>query len=304
MSGNTWLRPEKGNRLTAYLLIKITKHLGPRVASWLRGPATLYYAIFHPAVRRASWRYLTHLYNAGKLNRRPHPLMVLSHIYAYSTNVLDRILLISGRFDPTKIQYSGTEHLHDALQQGKGCILMGAHIGSFDALRHFGLTASVRFRMLMYRRFVGATSQLIETFAPNFNADIIELGQPDSMLTTVNALKQGQFVGILADRAHNQGRSLAIPFLGHKAPLPAGPFQLAALTGAPVVLVSALRQKNGSYHIACEPLLDTLLTNKTTASVKADPTPLMSRYAQWMEGLCQRHPFAWFNFFDFWEEGL
>lgn len=304
MSANTWLRPEKGNRLSAYLLIGITKHLGPRVTACLRGPATLYYALFYPTVRRASWRYLTHLYHAGKLDRRPHRLMILKHIYAYSTNILDRILLLSGRFDPDKIQCHGTEHLHAALQNGKGCILMGAHIGSFDALRQFGLMSSVRFRMLMYRRFVGATSQLIETFAPNFNADIIELGHPESMLTTVNALKQGQFVGILADRAHNQGRSLAIPFLGHKAPLPAGPFQLAALTGAPVILVSALRQKNGSYRIACEPLLDTLLTDEPAAPLKADPTPLMGRYAQWMEGLCQRSPFAWFNFFDFWEEGL
>ena len=303
MRRNTWLRPEKGNGLTIRLLVWVALNLGYRFTALLRWPATLYYAAAYPTVRRASWHYLSHLHRAGKL-RRPHWSMVLFHIHAYSTNVLDRIYLLSGRFPPQNIHITGQDILHEALQQKKGCIIMGAHIGSFDALRQFGLNASVRFRMLMYRRFIGAASRFIEALAPGFHEDIIELGESNSMLATFKALQNGEFVGILADRAHDGGRSIPINFLGQDAPIPAGPFHLARLTGAPVILVSAIRQKNGTYHIACKRLTDTLPSEAEAASAQEMLVPPMQAYARWMETLCQDHPYAWFNFFDFWEEGL
>ncbi|MCT6855176.1 MULTISPECIES: LpxL/LpxP family acyltransferase [Bombella] len=299
MSANTWLRPEKGNLVIGRLLIWVALHLGYHITALFRWPATLYYATFYPSVRRASWRYLTHLHNVGR-GQQPHYGMVLAHIYAYSTNILDRIYLLSGRFPPHKIHIHGRDYLLDALKQQKGCIIMGAHIGSFDVLRYFGIDAPVRFRMLMYRRFLGETSRLIETLAPTFQADLIELGHADSMLTTFNALKQGEVVGILADRAHDDSRSVPVTFLGQTARLPAGPHQLAARTGAPVVLVSAIRQKNGSYHIACRRLTDTLSQGETQSTLH----PHILAYARWMEDLCEQNPYAWFNFFDFWEEGL
>lgn len=303
MRRNTWLRPEKGNTLAIRLLIWAALHLGYRFTALLRWPATLYYVTVYATVRRASWRYLSHLHQAGKL-RRPHWGMVLTHIHTYSTNVLDRIYLLSGRFPQQNIHVSGQEVLLDAVEQKTGCIIMGAHIGSFDALRQFGLNASVRFRMLMYRRFLGATSHFLEALAPGFNESIIELGQPHSMLTTLKALRNGEFVGILADRAHDDSRSIPVSFLGKDAPLPAGPFHLAMLTGAPVILVSAIRQKDGSYHIACRRLTDTLPPEAGSAPSQERLLPPMQAYARWMEELCQRHPYAWFNFFDFWEEGL
>ncbi|UPO79783.1 acyltransferase [Parasaccharibacter sp. TMW 2.1888] len=303
MQRNTWLRPEKGNSLTIRLLIWVALNLGYRVTALLRWPATLYYAAVYSSVRRASWQYLSHLHRAGAL-RRPHWGMVLRHIHAYSTNTLDRIYLLSGRFPRENLHITGQDILHEALHQNRGCIIMGAHIGSFDALRQCGLNASVPFRMLMYRRFIGATSRFIEALAPGFNADIIELGQPDSMLATLKALRNGEFIGILADRAHNGGRSIPIRFLGEEAPIPAGPFHLARLTGAPVVLVSAIRQKNGTYHIACTGLADTLLPETEPAPAREALLSPMQAYVRWMEELCQRHPYAWFNFFDFWEKGL
>lgn len=304
MQRSTWLRPEKGSALAIRLLIWMALHLGYRITALLRWPATLYYAAAYPEVRRASWRYLSRLHRAGTL-RRPHWGMVLAHIHAYSTNILDRIFLLSGRFPRQDIHISGEDVLLDATRQKTGCIIMGAHIGSFDALRQFGVESSVRFRMLMYRRLIGPASHFIEALAPDFSADVIELGQPHSMVTTFQALRNGEFVGILADRAHDEGRSIPIRFLGRDAPLPAGPFHLAMLTGAPVILVSAIRQKNGTYHIACTRLTDTLPPEPKPAAPPQDRLiPPMQAYARWMEELCQHHPYAWFNFFDFWEEGL
>lgn len=303
MRRNTWLRPEKGNPLAARLLIWIALHLGYRVTSLLRWPVTLYYAAVYATVRRASWHYLHRLHEAGK-RPRPHWGMVLAHVHAYSTNILDRVYLLGGRFPHGNITVSGQDVLLEAMQEGTGCIIMGAHIGSFDALRQFGLDSSARFRMLMYRRFVGATSRFIEALAPDFNADIIELGQPHSMLTTLKALRNGEFVGILADRAHDDSRSIPVRFLGRDAPIPTGPFHLAMLTKAPVILVSAIRQKNGTYHIACRRLTDTLPAETGSATSENELLPHMQAYVRWMEELCLHHPYAWFNFFDFWEEGL
>lgn len=303
MSRNTWLRPEKGNIASVRLLIWLAQRLGYRLTALLCWPATLYYAIMYPTVRHASWRYLTHLQKAGKLPRK-HWGMVLTHINAYSRNILDRIFLLIDRFPQENLHFSGQNLIYDALKQGKGCILMGAHIGSFDVLRQFGLRAPTRFRMLMYRRFLGTASRFIESLVPDFDANIIELGKPDSMIAALKALKNGEIVGILADRAHDSNRFCPIPFLGQNAPLPAGPFQLAALTDAPVILVSAIRQKNGIYQITCQSLTMLRAENNAEISMSESLLPFMQAYARWMETLCEKYPYSWFNFFDFWEEGL
>jgi predicted LPLAT superfamily acyltransferase len=122
-------------------------------------------------------------------------------------------------------------------------------------------------------------------------------------------IERGEIVGILADRTptprpHGDRldlRQVAVPFLGSKALFPAGPFVLAAMLGAPVVLFQGLRIGPQRYAIRFAPFADQIVLHRATRT--ADLTAVVGRYAAALERGCRDYPFNWFNFFDFWEHG-
>jgi hypothetical protein len=70
---------------------------------------------------------------------------------------------------------------------------------------------------------------------------------------------------------------------------PRGPFELAAMLGAPVVLFSATHEAAGRYLIRFDVL------------PAADDVDARCRaFAAWLEQRCLETPCNWFNFYDFW----
>ncbi|MFT8445112.1 MAG: acyltransferase [Acetobacter orientalis] len=295
----TWLAPERGNYAVMAVMLFLARILGRKVLMRFIWPISLYYFLHDGTARRGSWVYL-----CRALGRRPTWLERWRHIHAYALTVLDRIFILGNKATVPPYTVRGSEAIFEALDKGKGCILLGAHVGSFDALRSVSRFASrkIRLRVLMYRRFVGAASKAIEQLDPNYENAIIHIGEPNTMLHVAEALQQGQVVAILGDRAPDMGRSMAVPVLGKDAPLPLGPLRLAAITGAPVVLFSALRCSDGHYDIRFEPFAEHIKLDGTRTQQAQILKTWLARYAAWLETLCRRDPFSWFNFYDFWKE--
>jgi predicted LPLAT superfamily acyltransferase len=87
-------------------------------------------------------------------------------------------------------------------------------------------------------------------------------------------------------------------FLGADAPFPAGPFILAALLQAPVVLFFALYRGGKRYEIHFESFAE---------RIAADSPPQAKHMREWveryvarLEHYCRLAPYNWFNFYDFW----
>lgn len=295
----TWLAPERGNYAVMAVMLFLARLLGRRVLAHLIWLISLYYMVHDGTARRGSYVYL---YRA--LGRRPTWWERWRHIHAYALTVLDRIFILGNKATVPPYTVRGSEAIFKALDKGKGCILLGAHVGSFDALRSVSRFASrkIRLRVLMYRRFVGAASKAIEQLDPDYENAIIHIGEPQTMLHVAEALQQGDVVAILGDRAPDIGRYVSVSVLGKEAPLPIGPLRLAAITGAPVVLFSALRCRDGHYDIRFEPFADQIELEGTRTQQAQTLKTWLARYAVWLETLCRRDPFSWFNFYDFWKE--
>jgi predicted LPLAT superfamily acyltransferase len=71
-------------------------------------------------------------------------------------------------------------------------------------------------------------------------------------------------------------------------------------TGAPIVLVSAIRAADGVYDVNFVPFGVPYPTSRQGRSAFVQQAA--ERYAGWMEALCRRHPFSWFNFYDYWKD--
>ncbi len=139
----------------------------------------------------------------------------------------------------------GLERLDDALRGGRGCILVGAHFGSYDlgaaylAARGHEVVAVVedlRPRRLQ-RLFSRHRARLGVRSLPRRRGTGLraEIGR---------VLAANGIVGLLADRSLS-GAGIEVEMFGAKRLVPDGPASLALATGAEIVVAHALSHGHG-----------------------------------------------------------
>ena len=235
------------------------------------------------------------------LGRSPTRGDLFSHMYAFATCVHDRIYLLNDRLAEFSVEIANEQLLVRMLEQGTGCFLMGAHLGSFEVLRAFGVQHSrVKVAMAMYPDNARKLGAVLAAINPRLVPDIIPLGSIDAMLQVRARLDQGAFVGVLGDRTLADEPVLTVNFLGSPAQFPVGPWRAAALLRRPVVFFAGLYCGGNRYRIIVEQLAD--FSDTATSGREAAIHEAIGRYAGMLENLCRSHPYNWFNFFDFWHE--
>ncbi|HSU05230.1 MAG TPA: acyltransferase, partial [Acetobacteraceae bacterium] len=225
-------RKERGSVALTRFMIWLALGGGSAIVRLLLYPITAYFFLRPGPARAASREYLRRA-----LARPVTRIDRFRHIFVFASVLLDRVLLLANRCDSLHLDVTGLNNLTTALAAGRGCILLGSHLGSFDVLRAFGRGSPVPVRALMHRDNQGACSRLLEQLDPALQDHIIQTGTGESMLRVREALARGEIVGVLADRAQPGGRagrkSLAVPFLGQPATFPTGPFLLIRHLDAP-----------------------------------------------------------------------
>jgi predicted LPLAT superfamily acyltransferase len=289
-----WLEQRERSTVAAVrLLVWVALALGRRAGRALLHPICLYYLAFSLRARRASRQYL-----ARALGRVPTLSDVFRHYYTFASVALDRVFFLKGRFAQFDVSIEGEDILRDALAAGEGCLLIGAHIGSFEALRALGRDKAVRVNLVMYEdnaRNVIAVSKAID---PTLAEAVISLGSLDSMLRVAQRLERGEWIGVLGDRALDREGMVMAPFFGDLAGFPASPFRIAGMLRRPVVLMVGLYLGGNRYHLHFE----RLIAQDEFAQRDRDAVERwVQRYAERLEHHCRKAPYNWFNFYDFWD---
>jgi predicted LPLAT superfamily acyltransferase len=289
-----WLEQRERSTVAAVrLLVWVALALGRRAGRALLHPICLYYLAFSLRARRASRQYL-----ARALGRVPTLSDVFRHYYTFASVALDRVFFLKGRFAQFDVSIEGEDILRDALAAGEGCLLIGAHIGSFEALRALGRDKAVRVNLVMYEdnaRNVIAVSKAID---PTLAEAVIPLGSLDSMLRVAQRLERGEWIGVLGDRALDREGMVMAPFFGDLAGFPASPFRIAGMLRRPVVLMVGLYLGGNRYHLHFE----RLIAQDEFAQRDRDAVQRwVQRYAERLEHHCRKAPYNWFNFYDFWD---
>jgi predicted LPLAT superfamily acyltransferase len=292
-----WAREkEHGSPRMVRLIIWLTLRLGWPVGQVLLVPITAYFFATLSYARTWSRRYLCRV-----LGRPATFGDVWRHFFTFACVTLDRICFLANRTERFRIAVDGLDSLEAALASGRGCILLGSHLGSFEVLRAFGRSSPVPVRPLMYRGTTAALSTFMEALDPAIRKEVIEIGTPTTMLRVRESLARGEIVGILADRAPPGAQRFAsADFLGTPARFPTGPLALAAALQVPVVLFFGLRRGPRDYHVIIERFAD---------RIEPGPGPRAEALRRWVERYavrlaahCRTHPYNWFNFYDFWEQ--
>jgi predicted LPLAT superfamily acyltransferase len=233
------------------------------------------------------------------LGRRPGWRDVFRHIFTFSCVVLDRLFILSNRLARFRITVQGLDNIASVVASGRGCILLGSHLGSFEVLRAVARQCPVPVKALMYFANAGAFSRLMEQVDPGLREAVIEIGAPDAMLRVREAIERGEVVGILADRAPELQRSVCVPFLGHDALLPTGPIILAANLVVPVVLFFSIHKGRRRYEVRFESFADRIVLERGKRDTEL--RNWIWSYADRLAMRCRQDPYNWFNFYDFWD---
>lgn len=287
---------ERGSRNAIRLIIWLAVHGGRALCRVLLAPICAYFFLTAPLTRRASQAFLHRA-----LGRRAIWRDTFKHLFVFATTLLDRVYLLQGRQRELSIEVSNEAAFWQALAAGRGCLLLGSHLGSFEMLSIIGsVEKKLVINVVMHLDDSASLRKLLASAQHTLPYNLIPLGHPGSMLQVKECLARGEVVGILADRVFGDEPTQSLPFLGQAARFSLSPLRLAKITGAPVVMVFGLFRGGRRYEIVFETLAERI--EGAENAKLAGLIPYLQSYVTCLERQARRCPYNWFNFYDFWRE--
>jgi predicted LPLAT superfamily acyltransferase len=282
-------KAERGSVWLIRLIAWLARSAGRPLCRALLYPIVLYFVLTDQMARHASAEFLQ------AVKGRPVRLReIFAHIHSFAATLLDRVYMAAGDFDRFELTIERLTLVDQAVKTGRGCMLLGSHLGSFDLmmLAHRamdGRPISVMMRIDPHsrvRRIAGIDDRL----------NVIPLGRPESFLRAHEALTCGGIVAVLADRVDG-GAQLPARFLGRTTAMPIAPHVLAASTGAIVLMCFGLYEGRNRYRIEFVEFGPAA----PRASRGVALQPVVDRFAGLLEQYARRYPLNWFNFYPYWD---
>lgn len=284
---------EVGSLFGLRFVVLLCTMFGRSVARAFVALLALYFVLLRPGVRRASREYRQRL-------GLPHTFWdTYRHVRCFADTALDRFFLMRGQFERFQITQTGHEHMVRLSEEKRGGILLGAHFGSFEAMRMRSDAHQIPVNVVGYFRNAARINGVLSRYNPRLSTRFIEV-QPESpgfIFKVKERIEAGELVAILGDRV-GHGAKTTVDFLGGPIELPTGAYVLAAVLGCPIYLTFGVYRPPNGYDLYCE-----LFAERITLSRKNRQRELAvyaQKYAQHLERLCRMAPDNWFNFYEYW----
>jgi predicted LPLAT superfamily acyltransferase len=291
-----WLTvAERGSVFGIQFLVWVAGALGRGTARFFLRFVALYYVVFHASGRRASRDYLERIYGHVTF------AMMYRHFLSYAECALDRVFIVSDRQKYFQVTNTGHDYLVKLQEGGRGAILLGAHLGSFEAMRMQGARESLRIHILGYFSNARMINAALEKLNPRANARVIPIDDANHhfVLRIRDRVAAGDMIGILGDRIGPDGRAATVRFFGADASFPTGPYMLAALLKCPIYLTFGLYHSPDRYDLYCEPFEE--MVSLPREGREEALAAYAQRFATRLEHFVRLAPDNWFNFYRFWK---
>jgi len=180
-----WIRHhERGSNALLRIMAFVSLRLGRTLSRIPLYGIAIYFFLLAPAARRHSLRYLR-----LALGRTPRARDRFRQILTFATTIHDRVYLINGQFETFNITVEGEAWVLAQSESGRGAMLMGAHMGSFEVMHSLGRRRrGIKVAMAMYEENARKINATLAAINPRLVSDIIPLGRIDSMLNIAERL--------------------------------------------------------------------------------------------------------------------
>jgi KDO2-lipid IV(A) lauroyltransferase len=177
-----------------------------------------------------NFRYLLDSENQNSRTINRVALRTLSNLCCYIIDAL-QIPNFSRSWLLKMVEAQGTEFLDQALAQGRGVILVSAHLGAGELASAY--LARRGYPVVLVSEEVGAGhTETLGFYRRRAGVEVIMMTEPVRMLKT---LKRNKILLVAGDRDLT-GTGVVLPFFNGRRSIPRGPALFAVKTGAPVLV--------------------------------------------------------------------
>lgn len=186
------------------------------------------------------------------------------------------------------IRIKGEEHLLNAVESGKGVIIISAHLGNWEAASlfspcYFGYPVTVVVRKIESEIINRWILKLRTRFG---NSRIDKEGALPEMMQT---LRSGKILAMLIDQGTTKSEGVELLFYGKKVTVTPAAAMLALRCKSPVLPVFCIREEDQKLAIIIEPPVQLVRTNDLRDDLKSN-TQIMTDV---MEKAVRKYPDQW-----------
>jgi predicted LPLAT superfamily acyltransferase len=286
----------RGGRRGIWFFLTALRILGLRVTYALLVPVAAYFSFVSPDVR-ATMDYHRRVF--GPQPRWKRRWRVFLHFLSFGRALIDRTAILAGNTRHFSFAFDGEDHLRNALAEGHGVLLLTAHLGNWEAAGKLLSRLDVPVNVTGFDKESAEIRALLNQSSKAKFRLLPLTGSPTDAIPLVAALRRGEVVAMLGDRAYGSPAA-RIPFLAGTAPFPIGAYVMAALAGAPLVHVFNLREPGGHYRFfGFPPQHPQMPPHHQRDAYLRD---CAERFARDLELILRRDPLQWYNFYPFWDQ--
>lgn len=291
-SGSGQLR---GGRGGIWFFITAVRVLGLRLTYLLSVPPAIYFSFASPDVA-ATMDFHRRIF--GPLPWWKRRWYVFKHFFSFGRALIDRTAILAGNKNKFSFSFDGEKHLRAALAEGRGVLLLTAHVGNWEAGGQLLGRLDAPVTVTGFDNEMPKIRALLDSAASDKFRLLPLTGSPTDVIPLVAALRRGEVVAMLGDRSYGSP-SARLPFLGGPAAFPVGAYVMAAMAGAPLMHAFSLREPGGHYRFFGFPPqhLELPARNERDDYLKQ----CAEKFARNLETVVRRDPFQWYNFYPFWE---
>lgn len=286
-----WDGKSKGTVLGYRIFVFLIRTAGVRAAYGLLFFVASYYFLFLTDSNRSIHYYFRKRLRYPPLKAR---LSVFRSYFTFGQTLIDKIAISAGLRNRFNYEFDGVETLKRLLKEKKGAVLISAHMGNFEIAGEFfaEIDPDFQINLVTIDQEHSAIKEYLESIKKP-SVKLILIREDMSHIFEINeALSKNELVCFTGDRYVKGSKYLSAPLLGEEARFPAGPFLIASRLGVPVVYVYVMKEADLHYHLYAR-----------EAPVRhRDAEALLASYTQSVEGMVDRYPLQWFNYFDFWKK--
>lgn len=207
-----------------------------------------------------------------------------------------RLWALSAQELMDRVELQGLKYLEEALEHGKGVVLVTAHFGSPEivaqslAVRDYQITSVVEH--IQPEEFF----QLMYSLRTSHGLELLPIDGP--LLKLVRTLRKNGIVGLVGDRDITES-GICVPFFGEEAQMPDGAVQLALRTGASLLVAYSVRLPDNRFRAIGRPPIYLEQTGDFDADVRAGVEKIVCE----MERFIGESPEQWVVSVPLWDTG-
>jgi predicted LPLAT superfamily acyltransferase len=283
-----WTGRSRGGGFGYRFFIFLIRRVGIGFAYGFLALVVVYFIPFAPKATSAVWFYIRRVLGYGRVKALK---ALFVHYYRFGQTLIDKIAIAAGMEDKYSFEFDNYPEFLKILDSGSGVVMIGAHVGSWEAGSCFFGDYAKKMNIVLYDGESVGIKQALASNSTETGYNIITVSDDglENILRIKNALDRGEYVCFQGDRYMNDASTVGADFMGRRAHFPRGPFLIASKMGVPVVFYYSMRERGRRYRFRFE-----------EASEKSE-RGLLDEYLKTTERVVWRYPEQWFNFYKFWK---